>query len=84
MATKTLTITEDAYNLLAQSKQEGESFSGEIRRIFSKKKVRNLMDFFGVLSYEEGEEMLAAMRKKKKMQIELHKNRIRTLMGASK
>ncbi len=57
MATKTLTITEDAYGLLKQYKTEEESFSEEIIRILSQKRKRNLSAFFGILSDKEGEAM---------------------------
>jgi len=44
MATKTLTIMEDAYNLLKLQKSESESFSDVIRRICEKS---NIMQVFG-------------------------------------
>lgn len=65
MVTKTLTITEDAYGLLAESKLESESFSEEIRRIMGEKKSKSLMDFFGVLSEEEGDDILMVLEKKR-------------------
>ncbi len=37
MTTKTLTITEDAYNLLANQKKKTESFSETIQRLLSGK-----------------------------------------------
>ena len=81
MVTKTLTITEDSYNLLVQHKQEGESFSQEIGRLFTKKKKKTLMDFFGLLSDQEGEEILTTLKKHKDMEIKLHKKRILELYG---
>jgi predicted CopG family antitoxin len=56
MVTKTLTIMEDAYKVLKQNKLEGESFSEEIRRVFTekKKKKRPLSDFFGILNDAKG------------------------------
>jgi predicted CopG family antitoxin len=50
MATKTLTITEDAYERLSALKEEGESFSEVIRRLTTK--VR-LSAFAGILTHEE-------------------------------
>ena len=50
MATKTLTITEDAYERLDALKENKESFSEVIRRLTSK--VR-LTDFAGILTDEE-------------------------------
>lgn len=78
MVTKTLTIMEDAYRILLDNKLENESFSGEIRRIFSKKKTKKLKDFFGIISTEEGEEMIKDLEKIKKKNIEiLNKNRLK-------
>ena len=63
MATKTLTITEEAYHLLARGKMEGESFSKELVRVLSKKKARALGEFFGILSDDEGEAMLHDLKR---------------------
>ena len=77
MATKTLTIMEDAYNLLAENKMENESFSDEIRRILSVKKKRPLSDFFGILSEEEGEDILKALEWKRKENRKLIRARLK-------
>ncbi len=45
MATKTISIIDDAYNLLKARKKDNESFSEVIRRIFGEK--RNIMEFAG-------------------------------------
>lgn len=37
MATKTLTVTEDAYELLKKNKLDSESFSDEIERLFGRR-----------------------------------------------
>ena len=79
MVTKTLTITEDAYNLLSGAKLKDESFSEEIKRLFSNKRRRPLSDFFGIISEEEGQEILDALEKKKGVQIALHKERLKRL-----
>lgn len=63
MTTKTLTITEDAYNLLKELKLEDESFSEEIKRVLAKRNTRHLTDFAGILSNEEGEAMLHDLEK---------------------
>jgi predicted CopG family antitoxin len=57
MVTKTLTITEDAYNLLAENKLEDESFSKEIVRILAKKRTKTIHDFIGIISEEERKAM---------------------------
>ena len=67
---------EDAYRLLADNKLEDESFSEEIRRILSKKKKKKLIDFFGILSDEEGESMLRDLEKIRSENIKLIKKRI--------
>ena len=76
MVTKTLTIMEDAYKLLLNNKLENESFSEEIRRIFSNKKKKKLMDFFGILSKDEGDAMLKDLEKSRKIDLKLQKERI--------
>ena len=77
MATKTLTITEDAYDLLVENKMESESFSEEIRRLLSKRKRRKLSDFFGILSKEEGSAMIHDLEKIRKANTELMKKRLK-------
>ncbi|MFH1439681.1 MAG: antitoxin VapB family protein [Candidatus Woesearchaeota archaeon] len=49
MATKTITIKKEAYELLAKDKREDESFSDEIIR-WSNKKKHNLRRFAGMWS----------------------------------
>ena len=67
MTTKTLTITEDAYHLLADRKLEKESFSEEIKRLLSKKKRANLSAFFGALSGETGNALEKAVEEGRKL-----------------
>ncbi len=50
MATKTISIGEDAYNILATQKQEHESFTEVIKRL---SKQRSLMELAGILTQEE-------------------------------
>ena len=79
MVTKTLTITEDAYNLLTDNKMEEESFSEEIRRILSRRGAKSLKDYFGILSEKEGEEMITALEQKRTENRRLMKRRMREL-----
>ena len=58
MGTKTLTIMEDVYELLVKNKRDEESFSGELRRLFSERKKRDLRELFGIISENEGELIL--------------------------
>jgi predicted CopG family antitoxin len=65
MATKTITITVDAYEALRRQKQPGESFSDVIRRKFGGGSIRGLA---GLLTPEEGaqaERGLAERRKQR-------------------
>ncbi|HLC67012.1 MAG TPA: antitoxin VapB family protein [Candidatus Nanoarchaeia archaeon] len=59
MVTKTLTITEDAYDLLKHRKVEGESFSDVIRKLAMKK--GDISQFYGawrdLMTEEEAEQM---------------------------
>ena len=61
MVTKTITVTKDAYERLKALKRPEESFSKEIERITSGK--QDIMRFAGILTDNEGEEMLAAIKK---------------------
>lgn len=49
MAHKTLTISEEAYEMLAELKKEGESFTELIKRITAPLKKKKLSEFIGVL-----------------------------------
>lgn len=62
MATKTLTITEDAYERLNVLKEENESFSEVIRRVTTRV---HLSDFAGLLTHAEAKnvrEKIATLR----------------------
>lgn len=64
MGTKTITIMDDAYELLARSKRKDESFSDVVRREFSKQ--GSIIDCAGILSDltdKQVEEMENAIKK---------------------
>jgi predicted CopG family antitoxin len=67
MATKTISITEEAYSRLKSLKREKESFSQVINRVSGKHKLREI---FGVLSGKAGGEfeksILESRRKHRK------------------
>lgn len=54
MATKTLTITEDAYERLAQHKRDSDSFSDVIVKHFPR---HSLLEIAGILSHEEADRL---------------------------
>ncbi len=76
MVTKTLTITEEAYRMLASGKLRDESFSEEIKRVFSTRKKKSLADLFGILSNKEAERMRTGLKEIKAMDIKLLKKRL--------
>ncbi len=63
MSTKTISITEDAYERLNHRKKERESFSDVIKRITGKK---SLADFAGILSEKEASELETGIAKSRK------------------
>lgn len=72
MATKTITIMDDAYTLLLRNKMNSESFSDVIRRFFSRKK--SILEFAGAwddMSEKEAEELKENI---KKVRINLNKS----------
>ena len=77
MVTKTLTITENAYNLLSGAKLKDESFSEEIMRLFTQKRRRPLSDFFGIISEEEGQGMLDDLKRIKASNLKLLQERLK-------
>ncbi len=76
MATKTLTITEEAYHILADKKVENESFSEEIKRILTKKR-RALTEFFGLMPESDGALMLKDILMIKSADIKLLKEKLK-------
>mgnify|MGYP001562056873 CR=1 FL=1 len=53
MATKTISIMEDAYEILLRNKARNESFSQVIRRTMKRK--RDIMEFAGTLDMDDEE-----------------------------
>ena len=64
MATKTLTITEDAYDRLVQCKRQHESFSDVIVKHFPK---HSLMELVGILTDKEAESLREHIRAKRRL-----------------
>lgn len=77
MATKTLTITEDAYERLAAVKEGNESFSEAIVKHFPR---HSLMEIAGILSHDEAENLrrsIADSRKKSRERLQRITDRLR-------
>ncbi|MBI2542291.1 antitoxin VapB family protein [Candidatus Woesearchaeota archaeon] len=76
MATKTISITEEAYERLKIQKEPKESFTDVINRIAGK---RSIMEFAGILSEEEGEKLTQYIKERRKASRE-RSNKIREMM----
>jgi len=76
MATKNISITEEAYKILAKKKMVNESFSKVIVREIGK---RDIMDFAGILSSEEADELEENIRKIREIKEKGYKKRIERL-----
>ncbi len=64
MSTKTISITEEAYERLKARKEHNESFSDVIVKITKK---GNIMDFAGMLTDKEADELEKNIRKSREM-----------------
>ena len=80
MATKTISITEEAYERLRSRKYERESFSDVIYRMTKRKK---LSDFYGMLG-EKAAKMEEAITESRKQTKKLHEDRMRNLLKEMK
>lgn len=77
MATKTLSITVEAYERLKSRKNENESFSEVINRITNK---RPLSDFLGVLNEKEADLLEKTINRNRKIHSKLHEERIKKII----
>ena len=76
MATKTLTITEDAYDRLAKYKEGNDSFSDVIIKYFPK---HSLMELVGIWPHEDVEKLrksIAESRKRSRERMERIRKRL--------
>ncbi|MHA1489976.1 MAG: antitoxin VapB family protein [Promethearchaeota archaeon] len=64
MASKTIMIQEETYQLLLKLKKENESFNDVIIRLIYKK--QDLTPFFGLLTKKEGNEIEKAIEEARK------------------
>ncbi len=63
MSTKTITITDEAYNALKGIKEENESFTEVILKVAKKDPLSRLV---GVLTHKEAEETRGVIKKMRK------------------
>ena len=65
MAHKTLTISEEAYEALANLKKEGESFTELVKRITAPLRKKKLSEFIGIMAgpeYDDFEKAVLEVR----------------------
>ncbi len=79
MATKNISLTEEAYRRLRSLGKENESFSEIVIRITHAKRP-SLSEFFGVLSKESGEKLEKAIEEGRKEHRELSEKRHKRFM----
>jgi len=79
MVVKTITVTKKAYDSLKLKKTKTESFSETILRLTTK---GNIMDFVGILSTKEADELETIITENRKKQRSLQKKRMKHLQEA--
>lgn len=73
MGTKTVSLSDDAYERLKKMKRKNESFSDVVRRITGKTSLRN---HHGILSKKAGKEIEETIEERRKKHRDLHEERI--------
>jgi len=73
MPTRTISITEEAYERLKSKKEKNESFTDVINRVTGK---ISIMELAGILSREEGEKLEKYIKERRKASRE-HSDKIR-------
>ena len=74
MTTKTISITEEAYNILKEKKSLSESFSEVLVRLSGKKK---LSSFYGALSEKSADKLEKSIKDFRKNHKLLHERRLK-------
>lgn len=76
MATKTITVTEGAYESLKAMKAKNESFTDTILRITKRKPLSH---FYGILDKETGEKLEKSIMESRRINRELHEKRLKRI-----
>lgn len=76
MTTKTITVTENAYDALKRMKEPNESFSDTLLRISGKKSIR---EFAGALSEKSAIKLEKSMKEIRKERTKMRKARIKRI-----
>lgn len=79
MATKTISLSEDAYERLRAAKREGESFSDVVRRLPSG--IR-LVDYYGVLDEDTADELEETIARNRSEWTSEHEERVTEIADA--
>ena len=81
MATKNISITEEAYDRLSNLKKKNESFSEIIIKVTGK---ANLRDFFGIISKKKADEVSNNIKKSREENRKLSEIRYKKLIRGLK
>ncbi|MFA4820001.1 MAG: antitoxin VapB family protein [Candidatus Aenigmatarchaeota archaeon] len=81
MTTKTITVTNDAYEALKYMKGPNESFSDTILRVAKRKPLSH---FYGALSKESADKLEKSVKEIRKLHRESHKKRLERLVKEMK
>jgi predicted CopG family antitoxin len=73
MATKTISLSEDAYERLKAMKRENESFSDVVRRLT---RGVELEDYYGILDEDTGAELAAVVERRREAETDAHDDRV--------
>ena len=76
MPTRTISITEEAYQRLKMQKEHNESFTDVINRVTGKK---DIMRFAGILSGEDGNKLEKIINERRRASRE-HSRKVREMM----
>ena len=76
MSTKTVSLSEDAYNKLKSLKEDNESFSDVVRKVT---KTSNISKFHGVLSEDTADKIEKNIRKNREGNLKSHSERVKDI-----